>query len=112
MSLAQISAGRRGTIWGLDKDGSPYRLAGSTWQPGAAAPEPLASLSVADACTLLAAGKSGKLYFFVSGAWVSVPGPGNITQVAAGNATSLWALQDDGRIVTLQLSALIDPPPR
>lgn len=62
VSLAQISAGRRGTIWGLDKDGSPCRLAGSTWQPGAAAPEPLASLSVANACTLMAAGKSGKLY--------------------------------------------------
>lgn len=74
-TLAAVSAGADGTVWGIDQKGSPFARVGSAWQPQPSPGQPLAAISVAGAKAIAAADTSGTAHLFAAGAWSSLPSP-------------------------------------
>jgi len=85
--LSAVAVGTAGNVWGLDPAGNVWILSASSLQPSAM--PGAAELSIGGDGATWGVDSSGHALQLVSGGWQQ---RGSLTQVAVGNATTVWGL--------------------
>ncbi|HEU5418476.1 MAG TPA: tectonin domain-containing protein [Streptosporangiaceae bacterium] len=112
----RISAGDAGSVTALDKSGAVHQYDGitKTWDTltRQAPPGGFADIGALGGGVVYAAAVSGDVYLYIAGAWQ--PCDGKVTEISAGGAFDVWAIDTDGyplRLVRGSLEGIPEPGP-